>query len=82
VSESAGSVDLSNACVRVRGTQEFAVGHARQEDVVGKARLAGNFRAGIHPAARDADDTEFPAAGLRIFRGTFRRIFLTWQIPS
>src|ERR1700674_3577948 len=38
VSESAGSVDFSNACVRMRGVQRCAMGHAREEDVVGKAR--------------------------------------------
>jgi hypothetical protein len=82
VSESAGSVDPLNARVRVRRAQKFAMSHARQENVVGKTRLTGYFRAGVHPAARDADDAEFPGVGLRIFRGPFRRIFLTWQIPS
>jgi hypothetical protein len=81
-SESAGSVDLSNAGVRMRGAQKFAMGHARQEDIVGEARLAGNFGAGVHPAARDADDAQFPGVGLRIFRGMFRKIFLIWQVPS
>jgi hypothetical protein len=82
VSESAGSVNLSNARVRMRGAQEFAMRYARQEDVVGEARLTGHFCAGVHPAARDADDAKFSSAGWRIFRGTFRRIFLNWQVPS
>jgi hypothetical protein len=80
--KSAGRVDLSNAGVRMRGAQKFAMGHAREEDVVGEARLTRYFRAGVHPAARNADDAEFPGAGWRIIRGTFRRIFLTWQVPS
>jgi hypothetical protein len=67
--------------MRVRGTQKFAVGHARQEDVVGEARLTGYFRAGVHASARDADDAEFPGVGWRIFRGKFRRVFLIWQVP-
>ena len=62
--EGAGSVDLSNAGVRVRGAQEFAVGHAREKNVVGKAGLAGDFGAGVHAAARNADDAEFIAVGL------------------
>jgi hypothetical protein len=81
VSESAGSVNLSNARVRMRGAQEFAMGHARQEDVIGEASLTGYFCTGVHPAARDADDMEFRGVGLRIFRGMFQRIFLIWQVP-
>src|SRR6267142_1164286 len=80
VSESAGGVDLSNAGVRMRGKQKFGVGHARKEDVVGEARLTGHFRAGVHPASRNADYAEFPGVGWRIFRGTLRRIFLIWQV--
>jgi hypothetical protein len=57
------------------------MGHARQEDVVGESRLAGYFGASVHPAARDADDAEFPGVGWRIFRGKFRRVLLIWQVP-
>ena len=59
MSRGARRVDFSDASVRMRRTQKFAVRHARQENVVGEARLTGDFRAGVDPAARDADDAQF-----------------------
>jgi hypothetical protein len=81
VRESAGNVDLANAGVRMRGAQEFAVGHAREKDVVSEAGLAGDFGAGVYAAAWDADDAEFLAVGWRILFRTIRKIFFIWHVP-
>jgi hypothetical protein len=40
-------------------TQDFAVEHARQHDVVGKLRLASALRARVNLAERFADDAEW-----------------------
>jgi hypothetical protein len=80
--ESAGSIDLSNPRVGVRGAQEFAVGHAREKNVVSEAGLAGDFGAGVDAAARDADDAKFISVCRDLFRWLFRQIFLIRQVPS
>jgi hypothetical protein len=76
VSESAGSVDLSNARMWMRGAQQFAVGRARQINVIGKACLARYFGTGVHPAARDADDAQLFAVRLRILAGLIWHVLL------
>src|SRR5689334_820833 len=45
-------IDSSDARVRMRRAQKFAVRHSWQENVVGEARLAGHFRAAIDASAR------------------------------
>jgi hypothetical protein len=82
MSESAGSVDLSNARVWMRGAQKFAMGHARQNNVVGKTRLARYFGAGVHPSPRDTDDAQHFAVRLRILNRSIRRILLIRQMSS
>ena len=58
MSSGARSIDATNASVRVRGAQQFAVSQAGQGNVVGEAGLAGNFGARVYSAARAADYTE------------------------
>jgi hypothetical protein len=65
----------------MRGAQEFAVGHAREKDVVSEAGLAGDFGAGVYAAAWDADDAEFLAVGRGILFWTIRKIFFIWHVP-
>jgi hypothetical protein len=69
----AGDVDTANARVRVRGTQELAVGHAGKGNVVGEASLAGDFGARVNAAAGVADYTEIAIVSVGLFRW---RIFL------
>ena len=55
----AAAFDVSiadDARVRMRRAQQPAVQHARQDDVVGKARLAGDFGAAVDAPAGLADD--------------------------
>jgi hypothetical protein len=66
----------------MRGAQEFAVGHAGEKNVIGKAGLAGDFGAGVHAAAGNADDAQLATVGLRTLRRTIRRIFLIRQVSS
>src|SRR6266566_1215621 len=49
-SECSRRVDLSDARMRMRRPQQFTVRHAREKNVVGEARLAGYFCAGIDSA--------------------------------
>ena len=49
-------VDGLDEGVRVRRAQQAHVQHARQDDVVGEARLAGDLGAAVDAAARLADD--------------------------
>jgi hypothetical protein len=43
--------------------QKFAVRHARQENVVGEARLAGDLCAGIDSAPGNADHAKLVTVG-------------------
>ena len=45
-------VDADDARVRQRRAEQLAVQHARQHDVVGEARLAGDLRAAVDAAPR------------------------------
>jgi len=56
-------VDGLDQRVRVRRAQKLDVQHARQHDVVGKARLAGDLGAAVDAPARLADD--FHGAAIR-----------------
>jgi hypothetical protein len=49
-------VDADDACVGMRRAEQLAVQHPREQQVVGESRLAGHFRAGVHPPPRRADD--------------------------
>ncbi len=61
--DSTRCVDFLDACVRMWRAQQLAVGHPRQEDVVGVASLAGDFGAGVNPSARNPDHAEFACVG-------------------
>ena len=58
VCQRAQSIDFPDTCVRMRRAQKFAMRHAGQEDVVGKARLPGHFCAAVDASARHADDPQ------------------------
>ncbi len=49
-------VDAEDTRVGLGRTQEPAVQHARQHDVVGEARLSGHFCAGVDAPPRTSDD--------------------------
>jgi len=53
---------------------------SREEECRREARLTVTF-GGRPPAGEDADDAKFSGAGWRIFRGTFRRVFLNGKYP-
>ena len=50
------NVNFLDQCMRMRRAQKLHVQHARQHDVVRKARLAGDLGAAIDPAARLTED--------------------------
>src|SRR5258705_488109 len=62
VRRSKGDVDAANARVGMRRAQEFAVEHAGKGNVVGEARLPGDFGAGVYSAAGVADYAEIAVA--------------------
>jgi hypothetical protein len=72
---SAQRIDPPDARVRMRGTQQLAMGHSRQENVVREARLPGNLCASVHPASGHTDDTHFFFIVLRIFPAGLRQVF-------
>ena len=73
--QGAREIDAANARVRMRGAEELAVEHAGENDVVGKAGLAGDFGAGVDAAAGFADDTEIFGIGRGVAFGRVGRIF-------
>ena len=52
------NIDAANPRVRMRGAQQFAMGHAGKGNVVGEAGLTSDFGARIYAAACMADYTE------------------------
>src|SRR5580704_17494137 len=72
---SARRSDLPDARVRMWRTQQLAMCHARQKNVVREARLPGNFCASVHPASWHTDDTHFFFIVLRIFPAGLRQLF-------
>ena len=54
--QGASHVDADDACVRDGGTEQLAVDHPRQRQVVGEAGLAGDFGACVDARPRFADD--------------------------
>ena len=50
-------VHADDAGMRLRGAQQPAVQHAREDDVVGEARLPGHLGASVNPSSRLPDHT-------------------------
>ncbi len=62
-------VDAHDAGVGQRRPQQLAVQHARQDDVVREARLAGDLGAAVHAAPRAPDDGVWSA-------------LIAWSLPA
>jgi hypothetical protein len=58
------------------------VRHSRQENVVGEARLACHFRAGIDSAPGDSDHAKFISVGLWSINGCLPRTLFIRHAPS
>ena len=82
VSGGARRVDFSDARVRMGRPQQLRVRHSRQENIVGEARLAGHFRAGIDSASRDSDHAKFVSVGLPSANRRHSRILFLRHAPS
>ena len=52
------NIDVQDLRVRMRAAQEASVEHPRQRQVIGKLRLAADFRERVRLGQRLADDSE------------------------
>src|SRR5580658_5382313 len=54
-------IDFSNTRVRMRRTQQLAISHARQKNIVRIPRLPRHFRACVDSSPRNTDDAHLAA---------------------
>src|SRR5689334_18355715 len=76
-------IDFADARVRMRRTQELAVRHAWQKNVISEARLPGDLRAAIHTPPRYTDNPQAFIIRPRILRPwRLYRFFLLCHLVS